>query len=96
VIRKISSSNSQEEYHVMENDQGITYRRFLELLGTDRTFMEIFRKTLAKSKFNAFKYETPPISKLLIDNLFEFILVNYPGIYGVQANTNSFRDRWNS
>merc|ERR1719394_2047487 len=72
----------------------MTYRQFLHLLGDEDNFREFFRESLAKSSFRAFRFETPPISPVLLDRDFEYILLNAQHLAGITPDTYSFREHW--
>ena len=89
---KISANSSK--YKIYQNDQQITYRKFLELLGNTEDFREFFRNTLASSPFDAFRFETPVINNKKINRDFEFIILNSPHLVNIEPDTTSFRKHW--
>ena len=89
---KISENSSK--YKIYQNDQQITYRQFLELLGNTEDFREFFRNTLASSPFDAFRFETPVINNKKINRDFEFIILNSPHLVNIEPDTTSFRKHW--
>jgi len=89
---KISENSSK--YKIYQNDQQITYRQFLELLGKTEDFREFFRNTLASSPFAAFRFETPAINNEKINRDFEFIILNSPHLVDIEPDTTSFREHW--
>ena len=89
---KISENSSK--YKIYQNDQQITYRQFLELLGKTEDFREFFRNTLASSPFGAFRFETPAINSEKINRDFEFIILNSPHLVNIEPDTTSFREHW--
>ena len=90
---KISENSSK--YKIYQNDQQITYRQFLDLLGNIEDFREFFRNTLASSPFKAFRFETPAINSEKINRDFEFIILNSPHLVNIEPDTTSFREHWN-
>ena len=90
---KISENSSK--YKIYQNDQQITYRQFLQLLGKTEDFREFFRNTLASSPFGAFRFETPAINSEKINRDFEFIILNSPHLENIEPDTTSFLEHWN-
>ena len=60
-----------------------------------KEFISFFTKSLSESTFEAFKFETPPISRTLVDNNFEYIIVQSKHLVNVTPDTASFREHWN-
>ena len=89
---KISENSSK--YKIYQNDQQITYRQFLDLLGNIEDFREFFRNTLASSPFKAFRFETPAINSEKINRDFEFIILNSLHLVNIEPDTTSFREHW--
>lgn len=50
----------------------------LDLLEQEHRFREYLTSLLAESKYSAFRWETPPISKAKLGRSFEFVLVDDP------------------
>jgi hypothetical protein len=57
--------------------------RNIDALGcwqADENFRNFFIELLAESKFKAFRWETPPITTSSAEKMFEFVLIDAPGL----------------
>lgn len=66
------------KYRLSEGWRPLTYRRALELLGTEQAFGDYLTRLLAGSEYRAFRWETPPIARDTVERPFEFVLVSDP------------------
>ena len=62
------------QYSLTKNKQTLTYIEVLKLWQNDRIFRKFFSDLLANSPFKAYRWETPPVTSVNQDQLFEFIL----------------------
>ena len=69
----------------------ITYNEVLNLWQFDADFREYFVSTLANSDFTAFRWETPPISIASINQPFEYVLLDSPGL-NREADSSAFSE----
>ena len=67
------------------------YHEVIDLWRTDDGFRSRFNETLSAAPFEAFFWETPPVSLAYLGRAFEFVLVDAPALAGVAADTFSFR-----
>ncbi len=59
---------------------------------TDESFRTFFSELLAEAPFEAFTWETPPVTAATFDREFECVLVDEPALAHVDANPEAFRD----
>ena len=71
-----------EKYSVSNLNKPISYQDFLNLTLKDINFRNQFLSTLEKSSFEAFRFETPAININSLNQEFEFVLINCPGLIG--------------
>ena len=69
----------------------ITYKEILKLWQFDADFREYFTSSLADSDFTAYRWETPPISVASINQPFEYVLLDSPGL-NREADSSAFSE----
>jgi hypothetical protein len=67
-------------YELRSGETRLGYADVLELWQSDEQFREFFLCLLRESCYAAFRWETPPITSSTRDRLFEFVLVESPGL----------------
>ena len=71
----------------------LTYEQFLKNILNEETFRTEFINVLRKSRFDAYFFETPKVSKMsLNEEKFEFILSAAEVLRNVEADENSFQE----
>lgn len=68
------------KYVLADVDGVITYGQFITLLKENQTFRDYFIDLLEKADFGTYRWETPAVTLNTIDQPFEFVLVNSPGL----------------
>ena len=58
----------------------VSYAHVLQLWQSDAEFRLFLLKLLAESPFDAFRWETPPITAATAERPFEFVLLDSPGL----------------
>ena len=81
---------------IFKSDRRITYSEVIELWQTDRNFRTFFISLLKESPYEAYFWETPPITTSTCDRAFEFAIVNSPELAQVRANSPSFNQYFQS
>lgn len=66
------------KYRVTDDRRMLSYSEVLDLWSEDVEFRTYFTSILAESEFSAFRWETPALSRALIDRPFEFVLIASP------------------
>ncbi len=74
----------------------IAYAEVIQLWQSDRSFRTFFISLLADSSFEAYFWETPPITISTVEREFEFVLVNSSSLATVKANSHSFKQYFDS
>lgn len=72
--------------------EALRYSEVLEHWCSDAGFRGYFIRLLADAPFPAYFWETPPITRASVDQLFECVLVDSPGLDGVAANRQAFAE----
>jgi hypothetical protein len=67
-------------------DARLGFAEALSLLRTDSAFRVFLNASLGDAPLDAFRWETPPVSSATMDQPFEFVLIDSPGL----AKTPSF------
>jgi hypothetical protein len=68
---------------VERNESPVSYSDVLAHWQQDAEFRAFFLGLLSGSSFSAFRWETPPITKLTANRAFEFVLLDSPGLAAV-------------
>lgn len=58
----------------------LTYAEVLHQWHADAEFRAFFNALLVKSPFDAVRWETPPVTEATAGRVFEFVLINSPGL----------------
>ena len=67
-------------FAVVRDAASATYSGVVESWRSDTNFREWFSALLAGVSFNAFRWETPPVTTMTVSRPFEFVLLNSPGL----------------
>jgi len=95
---KCESTNSDNihKISIFSKNSHVTYAEIIKLWQKDNGFRTFFNSLLADSPFEAYFWETPPITKSTVNQQFEFILIDSKQLTKVHANANSFKQYFNS
>jgi hypothetical protein len=58
----------------------ISYAQVLDLWQHDQAFRDFFTNALAAAPFEAFAWETPPVTQNTLSMAFEFVLIDHPAL----------------
>lgn len=86
----IHLTNTIHQYQIYQNDERLTYKQVIELWQTNSDFCQFYNNILAKSPFNAYFWENPPINNTTIHQPYEFVLVNSSALSRIQATRQAF------
>ena len=84
-------SKRVQKFLIFTDQKQLTYSEVIELWKTDSNFCSFFNSLLADSSFDAYFWETPPITLSTIGRKFEFVLVDNPRLKKVKPNPNPFK-----
>ena len=89
----IATDNSERicKISILAGDRTITYSEVIDLWQKDRDFRAFFSISLERSPFNAYFWETPPISLAKVDREFECVLIDSPELARVQVDGRAFQ-----
>ena len=79
------------QFIILQGDRQISYWEAIALWQEDVSFRSFFSSLLAQSPYEAYFWETPPITIDTCDRPFEFVLVNNSRLANVSPNQNSFK-----
>ena len=71
-----------------------TYAEVVELWRDDAGFRRFFRSTLTESPFDAYFWETPPVTRATIDEPFEFVLVESSALARMRPEPDAFAEHF--
>ena len=83
-------STSVTKYELLSNGSHLDFGSFLTELKSNQQFQLEFAKILAESKYDAFRWECPPITDNRISIPFEFVLVHAPSFANRMSNGSAF------
>lgn len=79
--RKLHIEDSKSlKYRLYRKDTQLCFSDFLEYLNEEKPFRSFFIDLLAKVPFRAWQWETPPARESTVDQPFEFVVTDSPGI----------------
>lgn len=78
------------KYQLLCDKRILSYCEFLDGLETDQHFRRWFSEVLANSSFDAFRWETPPLSNTTKNKPFEFVLINSPALCNRTVDSQTF------
>jgi hypothetical protein len=73
-----SRSPTCRRYFLSQQGQSLSYRRVLQGWQGDEVFRRYFQSLLVEAPFTAFRWETPAVDQVTIDQIFEFVLLDDP------------------
>lgn len=74
---------------IFDGAESVTCGKTLDLWQRDERFRSFFISLLAEVPFPAYRWETPPITKATLGRVFEFVLLDSPGLAG-EADPSTF------
>jgi hypothetical protein len=72
------------------NALALTHREVVRLWRESSGFRDVFIGNLQEERFNAFFWETPPITRDTMDQMYEHVVKNAPNLDGVQPEPEVF------
>lgn len=89
-------SGQAQRVVLSENDRPLPYAEVIRLWRASRSFCGFFASVLSESPFPAYLWETPPVSKASLDQLFEFVLLSSPQLDGAPPDRAAFQGHFSS
>ncbi len=80
------------KYVISHDGHELSYRAVINLWQVDSDFRDFFTSLLGASTFEAFRWETPPITIGTVDRNFEFVLVDTPAFVHRASDRYTFTD----
>ncbi|GJM41756.1 MAG: hypothetical protein DHS20C20_20380 [Ardenticatenaceae bacterium] len=77
-------------YTLLDGERPFSTAQILQKWQSDEDFRSFFISLLAAAPFDAYFWETPPITKSLLERPFEFVIVNAPQLARVSADRQAF------
>ena len=93
---KSLNNNRTQKITLNYEAKPLRYSEVVQNWQTNPAFREFFTSLLADAPFSAYFWETPPVTKAVIDQIFEFVLVDSPQLATVRPNPNAFEDYFRS
>jgi hypothetical protein len=90
-----STINSQTVAVTLSSSRGaLSYRDVINLWEVDKDFRTFFTEGIAASPFQAFFWETPPVSTSTLDRKFEYVIVEGTALQGLRPDPNAFQSHF--
>ena len=90
-----SAINSQTVAVTLSSSRGdLSFRDVINLWEADEDFRTFFTEGIIASPFQAFFWETPPVTIATLDRQFEYVLVEGVALLGLQPDPNAFRSHF--
>ena len=81
-----------QHYKISDQNGQLSFASVIKYWQTSTAFRQYYNRTLAESPFPAYFWEHPPLSIELLDQDYEFVLVNSPSLAKVKADMMSFSE----
>lgn len=89
--------DAQTTQTALTGDSGeLTFREVINLWENSEEFRKFFTGTITESSFEAFFWETPPVTKQTLDRSFEFVLVESSLLSRLKPDSSSFKSHFSS
>ena len=92
---RVIDSNIQK-ISLFEGESQLSYEAVIGYWRESSEFRNFYFSVLHDSRFDAFFWENPPITKLNVKQAYEFVVVNSPQLAKVMADPNPFREKFKS
>ena len=76
----ILNNGQVHKVFISKDKNQLRYDEVLNLWQTSEDFRSFFISILTESPFSAYRWETPPITTSTVNRLFEFVLLDSPGL----------------
>ncbi len=95
MIQEQRQPGSTDQYRIAAEDGAVlSYAQVIEHWGNDTGFAMFFSKQLAASAFEAFLWETPPITRDSLQRPFECVLVDSPQLAQASPDSIAFAEHF--
>ena len=79
--KNVLEEGESRKYILFQNEEPLRYENFLSLLQKETAFRSFFIELLSEEiPFDAYQWETPPVTLSTVGRQFEFVIHNSPGI----------------
>ncbi|MEZ4590776.1 MAG: hypothetical protein R3D55_06495 [Chloroflexota bacterium] len=85
-----------QKYQLLDEERPFTTHQALQNWQTNAAFRTFFIKLLADAPFDAYFWETPPLTNETLERPFEFVLVHAPTLASVPAERGAFSNYFNN
>lgn len=85
-------SSATQKFRPLKQGRPLTYRECLSHWQHNEAFRRFFSELLADSQFEAFRFETPSITKATLERGFEYVLVDAPEFSRRASDPQAFGD----
>jgi len=93
--RKELQSGRIEQYQIVAADGSkMSYAQVVDCWGREPEFASFFSGQLASSAFDAFLWETPPVSRTSIHRPFECVLIDSPSLARAAPDATAFTEHF--
>src|SRR5687768_16131583 len=79
-----------QQVSILQNHRRLSYVEVLRLWQEDPSFREFYNSLLAAAPFEAFRWETPPVTSATVGRDFEFVLLDSPALAAARPNAAPF------
>ncbi len=89
---KILNEGRVHRVRLLGNGEPLCYWDVLNLWQSDESFFSYFSQLLADAPFQAYFWETPPLTRATADQPFEYVLVEALQLMGVESDKEAFAE----
>lgn len=97
MVRKQLRSGRIDQYRIKAGDGStMSYAQVIEHWRSDPDFSGFFSAEIAASAFEAFLWETPPLTRATVERPFEFVLVDSPALARAAPDAIAFAEHFDA
>ena len=79
-----------QQISILQSDRRLSYAEVLRLWQGNPSFREFYSSLLSAAPFQAFRWETPPVTSGTVGRDFEFVLLDSPALAAAAPNATPF------
>ncbi len=92
---KVIEENARsQKIQILSQEQNLSFNQVIDLWKNSEAFRRYYNELLAQMPFSAFYWETPPLRADMVNQHFEFVVIDSLPLAKVSANATPFREQF--
>ena len=92
ILKTDESGDHVLRYNLVDDGRPVRWQEVIDRWQNDAVFRQRFTPLLAETPFEAFRWETPCLTKARLGEPFEYVLVNSPGLAKRRSDEAAYAD----